>query len=445
MEQAMEIGRSEEPGNEQSGSAPPPDELVGFEALDWERFYQNYRKPGYVTGYEIGHKLGGGVFGVVYKARKESIGKAYAIKFLKVDDPSVKSQVLRELEQVSLFAQVDHPNLVSIEDKGVIDGIPFIVMGYAGEDTLKDRLEDGALSEEEALRVFVQICRGVQALHDRSLIHFDLKPANVFLKGDIARVGDYGLSKLISTSRMSLSFGRGTPYYMAPEMLERRGDHRSDIYSLGVILFECLSGQVPFQGDSEWEVLRGHENEPVRYPDSIAPQYQRLLAGMLEKDPDQRIQSLDEVLQMLRAPGRMGESIVLEYGASAKGGRSRATAPRADRAEPSVPVEARSDPNAHADAPRRQRGPSAESLLAEAEVEAFAPTGIFGSLIRALVIALLLPVRVLGIGVGRALSMFWRVPMALLAFLGQATLFMLGALLIFVLFWMFFSAAPSGF
>ena len=213
-------------------SLPSPDS----EPLHWESFYQNYRKPGYIAGYEIVHKLGGGVFGVVFKARKESIGKAYAIKFLKIDDPSVKAQVLHELDQVSLFAQVDHPNLVSIEDKGVVDGIPYIIMGYAGEETLKSRLEEARLSEDDALRVFVQIARGVQALHDHSLIHFDLKPANVFLRGDIARVGDYGLSKLVCESRMSLSFGRGTPYYMAPEMLQRRGDHRSDIYSLGVIL-----------------------------------------------------------------------------------------------------------------------------------------------------------------------------------------------------------------
>ncbi|MFY7950110.1 MAG: serine/threonine protein kinase, partial [Gemmatimonas sp.] len=210
--------------------------------VDWEAFYRSYRKPGYLPGFEIVNKLGGGMFGLVFKARKESIGKDYAIKFLKVDDDTVRDAVMREIDNVSFFAQIDHPNLVSIEDKGTVDGIPYLVMSYAGEDTLQKRLASGGMTREQALDVFVQAARGVQALHDHSLVHFDLKPANIFLKGDVARVGDYGLSKLVTASRNSLSFGRGTPYYMAPEMLQRRGDARSDIYSLGILLYECLYG-----------------------------------------------------------------------------------------------------------------------------------------------------------------------------------------------------------
>ena len=96
--------------------------------IDWESFYRNYKKPGYIQGFEIVNKLGGGAFGLVFKARKESIGKDYAIKFLKIDDESVRDAVARELETVRFFAQIDHPNLVSIEDKGTIDGIPYLVM-----------------------------------------------------------------------------------------------------------------------------------------------------------------------------------------------------------------------------------------------------------------------------------------------------------------------------
>ena len=282
------------------------------EAPDWEAFYANYRKPGYIHGFEIGPKLGGGMFGVVFKARKESIGKSYAIKFLRVEDPGVRDQVLREIDTVSLFAQVDHPNLVSIEDKGVVDGIPYIVMGYAGEETLKDRFESGPLAEDEALQLFVQIARGVSALHEHSLVHFDLKPANVFLKGDIARVGDYGLSKLITETAMSLSTGRGTPYYMAPEMLRRKGDHRSDIYSLGIMLFEALAGDVPFKGDSEWEVLKGHEEKPVVFPERIPQRYRALIQKALAKDPEARFDSVADMLHALRAPASLGESIVFD-------------------------------------------------------------------------------------------------------------------------------------
>jgi hypothetical protein len=268
--------------------------------IDWEAFYADYRKPDFIPGFEILQKLGAGAFGLVFKARKHSIGKDYAIKFLKVDDATVRDAVLHELDTVRLFAQIDHPNLVSIEDMGHVNGIPFIVMGYAGEETLALRQKAGQLPRDEALRIFLQVCRGVQALHERMLVHFDLKPANVYLKGDTARVGDYGLSKLVTASRRSLSFGRGTTYYMAPEVLRRRGDHRSDIYSLGVMLYESLVGDLPFRGDSEWEVLKKHESEAPAYPAGLAPGDRAALEACLQKDPDHRAQSIDEVVDRLQ-------------------------------------------------------------------------------------------------------------------------------------------------
>lgn len=279
--------------------------------VQWEAFYANYRKPGYVPGFEIVHKLGGGMFGLVFKARKESIGKDYAIKFLKVDDESVRDAVLRELESVRWFAQIDHPNLVSIEDKGEVDGIPFLVMSYAGQETLQKRIQQGSMSRDEALRIFAQAARGVQALHERSLVHFDLKPANIFLKGDVARVGDFGLSKLVTESRNSLSFGRGTPYYMAPEMLQRKGDARSDLYSLGVILYECLCGEVPFRGDSEWEVLRKHEVEAPKFPAAMRADDVRILKRCLQKKPEDRYPSVADLLRELQAPVALGDSLLL--------------------------------------------------------------------------------------------------------------------------------------
>lgn len=272
--------------------------------IDWEAFYANYRKPDFIAGYEILHKLGAGAFGLVFKARKHSIGKDYAIKFLKVDDASVRDAVLHELDTVRLFAQIDHPNLVSIEDMGHASGIPYIVMGYAGDDTLARRLQDGKLARPEALRILLQVCRGVQALHERMLVHFDLKPANVYLKDSTARVGDYGLSKLVTASRRSLSFGRGTTYYMAPEVLQRQGDHRSDVYSLGVMLYECLVGHVPFLGDSEWEILKKHETEAPVYPADLAPADRDIIDACLRKDPEQRVQSVVEVMAALQGtPG----------------------------------------------------------------------------------------------------------------------------------------------
>jgi len=100
----------------------PDSSAASARGADWEAFYRDYRKPGYVAGFEITSKLGGGMFGLVFRARKQSIGKDYAIKFLQVDDTEVRRAVLAELEQVQYFAQIDHPNLVSIEDRGEVDG-----------------------------------------------------------------------------------------------------------------------------------------------------------------------------------------------------------------------------------------------------------------------------------------------------------------------------------
>lgn len=366
--------------------------------IDWEAFYRSYRKPGYISGFEIVNKLGGGVFGLVYKARKESIGKDYAIKFLKVDDEVVRDAVLRELEGVRYFAQIDHPNLVSIEDKGEVDGIPFIIMSYAGDETLRSRLDAGGVSREMALRYFLQAARGVQALHDRSLVHFDLKPANIFLKGDIARVGDYGLSKLVSESRNSLSFGRGTPYYMAPEVLHRRGDHRSDIYSLGVILYECLVGDVPFKGDSEWEVLKKHETAVPVFPADITNTERRVLERCLAKRPEDRFATVRDLLREFDAPAALGESIDL-----------RVLRGRPDVATDVPDVVAAPRPLGAFETPA--------PAVPAAEIDAGALGGLVHGVFRLFelgIYLLLLPIRLASVVFGRGLGALLRLPFRIL-------------------------------
>src|SRR6185436_6312557 len=236
--------------------------------MDWEAFYARFREPDFIRGYEIQNRLGGGAFGEVYKARKHSIGKSYAIKFLKIDDDAQREAVERELDQVRHFAALDHPNLVTIEDLGTAMGVPYLIMGYAGEDTLARLLKRERLSEDRALVYFVQASRGVLALHDLRLVHFDLKPSNVFIKGEVARVGDYGLSKMMTDGRLTLSFGRGTPQYMAPEMLKNRADHRADLYSLGVILYESLTGKLPFESALPGTIaVREDDRSPMFPPD----------------------------------------------------------------------------------------------------------------------------------------------------------------------------------
>ena len=297
--------------------------------MDWEEFYNNFRRPDFIPGYEIQNRLGGGAFGDVYKARKHSIGKAYAIKFLKVEGDSQREAVERELAQVRHFASIDHPNLVTIEDMGTAMGVPFLIMGYAGEDTLARRLEKGPLGRDQALSNFVQVCRGVLALHDRRLVHFDLKPSNVFLKGEVARVGDYGLSKLLSDGRMTLSFGRGTPQYMAPEMLRSRADHRADLYSLGVILYEALTGALPFKSQEPGGLVLREEDQPPDFPSSFPARLRPLVARCLRLMPEDRHPGVGALLEELGQTARQGDSVVFDWSASPAASEAAPPAPPA--------------------------------------------------------------------------------------------------------------------
>ena len=401
--------------------------------VDWEAFYRSYRKPGYVPGFEIVTKLGGGMFGLVFKARKESIGKDYAIKFLKVDDDTVRDAVVREIDNVGFFAQIDHPNLVSIEDKGSVDGIPFLVMSYAGDETLQTRLQNGGIGRDEAMRIFVETARGVQALHEHSLVHFDLKPANIFLKGDVARVGDYGLSKLVSVSRNSLSFGRGTPYYMAPELLQRRGDARSDQYSLGIILFECLYGDVPFRGDSEWEVLKKHEVAMPQFPPHADPNDRMVIQRCLAKRPEDRFASVAELLRALQAPVSLGESLRLMPSHPTGESSAPCVGPLAGRvlAEPSPRLAHTVSPSSPPPLPRDP----AESPYGMPRSQD-RPRGLLAFLVRGVfavfelaIWAVLVPVRAVSVVFGRGILWALKLPFRILGLTAQ----LIGLLLVFAL------------
>ena len=267
--------------------------------MDLERFYSALREPDFIPGYEIGHRLGGGTFGEVYKARKLSIGKPYAIKFLRLQDDAQRAVVERELAAVRLFAAIDHPNLVSIEDAGEVCGVPYILMGYAGEQTLARQLRQGRVEPAFALSCWLQACRGVQALHERRLMHLDVKPSNIFLNGELARVGDSGLARLQGAATSTLSFGRGTPHYMAPEILANRADRRADIYSLGVVLYELFSGELPYMPVQGIGYVLRIDDRPPPFPRAFPPHLRALVEGCLRLDPADRYGSLEELLAEL--------------------------------------------------------------------------------------------------------------------------------------------------
>lgn len=310
--------------------------------MDWEAFYNRFREPDFVPGYEIQNRLGGGAFGEVYKARKHSIGKSYAIKFLKIDDEAQRDAIEHELEQVRHFAGIDHPNLVTIEDMGSVQGVPYLIMGFAGEDTLARRLRQGPLERERAVSYFVQACRGVVALHDRRLVHFDLKPSNVFLKGDAARVGDYGLSKMMADGRTTLSFGRGTPQYMAPEMLRNRADHRADVYSLGVILYECFARRLPFEAHVPGAIALREDDQPPAFPAEFPAGLRHVVERCLRLRPEDRYPDVTALLADMGQTARHGDSVRADAYAIARETPERRASPVAPSRDASRTSEARS-------------------------------------------------------------------------------------------------------
>jgi serine/threonine protein kinase len=329
------------PSPESPAAGLAPQATDSNTSIDWERFYARFREPGFIAGFEIENRLGSGAFGEVYRARRTSIGKPYAIKFLKVDGDLDRAVIEREIGQARLFAALDHPNLVTVEDVGTVDGVPYLVMGYAGEDTLARRLKRGPLDVPTALALFTQICRGVLALHDRKLVHFDLKPGNVFLKGDTVRVGDYGLAKLVADGRQTLSLGRGTPLYVAPEVLMGRADQRADIYSLGIVLYECLVGRPPFSPESGLGAILRRDDSPVPYPLDFPRALLPIVERCLARDPDQRYSSVADLLADLGQAGRRGDSFVLPNRllASPLSGPSAPGSESASAAHPSDVVE----------------------------------------------------------------------------------------------------------
>jgi YVTN family beta-propeller protein len=224
-----------------------------------------------LAGYQITSLLGRGGMGVVYLAEQLGPRRQVALKLLL--DPATASQAFRErfLRESELAAAIDHPNVLPVYDAGETDGVLWIAMRHVDGIDLAARLaRDGPLAPEEALAIAGQVAGALDAAHARGLVHRDVKPANILLAMEDdavthAYLADFGLTKRIGAARGLTASGQvlGTIDYVAPEQIEGGPiDGRADQYSLGCVLFECVTGTVPFRGDSELAVLWAHVNDP---------------------------------------------------------------------------------------------------------------------------------------------------------------------------------------
>ena len=250
-----------------------------------------------LDGYTIKRGIGRGGFGEVYYATSDA-GKEVALKL-------VRRNLDIELRGVTQCLNLKHANLLALYDiRRDDEGDTWIVMEYVSGESLEDAIaaHPQGLPVEQALAWMHGLCAGVEYLHDRGIVHRDLKPGNVFSDEGVVKIGDYGLSKFISASRRSgQTESVGTVHYMAPEVANGRYGKEIDIYALGVMLYEVLTGQVPFDGESVGEVLMKHLTAQPDLSRLLEP-YRSVVARALEKDPARRIASAGELLAGLPRP-----------------------------------------------------------------------------------------------------------------------------------------------
>jgi serine/threonine protein kinase len=248
-----------------------------------------------LDGYTIKRAIHRGGFGEVYYALSDA-GKEVALKLL-------HNNLEVELRGVSQCLNLKHPNLVTIFDmKQDSEKEHWIVMEFVGGKGLYEVMQEHpkGMPLKDVLFWLSGITAGLSFLHDRGIVHRDLKPANIFADADIVKIGDVGLSKYISESRRSAQTQSvGTVYYMAPEVARGRYGREVDVYSTGVILYEMITGRVPFEGETTAEILMKHLTAE---PDlSVLPEHLRpVLAAALDKDPDRRISEIEELERRFR-------------------------------------------------------------------------------------------------------------------------------------------------
>lgn len=258
-----------------------------------------------IGGYTITALLGKGGMGLVYRARQESIGRDVALKILREGFESSSGDVEeRFYREVQIIASTQHPNILPVHDYGAYEGKPYIVMSLIEGGTLRDRIKaaPNGMSLPEIVSMVRQIANALDAAHQYGVIHRDMKPDNVLLdKAGNAYIADFGLATSSDSKRLTGSGGvLGTPHYMAPEWAEADEiTHSVDVYALGVMVYEMLTGVVPFDGHNAMAVLMGHVSQSV--PD-VMDKRPDLPYGMrdvvyysLAKSPEERFASAGDV------------------------------------------------------------------------------------------------------------------------------------------------------
>ncbi len=283
-----------------------------------------------VGPYKIVEKLGQGGMATVYKAYHEALDRHVAIKVLHAAFKDDEAFLRRFTREARVVAKLEHTHIVPVYDFAEHDGYPYLVMRFVEGETLKDRMSQGALTRTEILRIATAMAQALDYAHQNGVLHRDIKPSNILLtKGGGVFIADYGLARITQAgeSTMSQDMIMGTPQYISPEQAKgvKEIDGRTDIYSFAIILYEMLTGQVPFQSDTSYAIIHAQIFDPPPRPslinDKINPAVEAALLKGLSKEPDDRYATAGDMVQALQqaavemptdiAPA--GQSPLLDY------------------------------------------------------------------------------------------------------------------------------------
>ncbi len=259
--------------------------------------------------FRIVERIGAGGMATVFKAYQPTLDRYVAVKVLPAYHARDPVFVKRFVQEARSVAKLQHANIVPIHDYGEQNNITFIVMEYVDGGTLKDRLKLRPVTVPEAVDFVIQAAEGLGCAHSHGIVHRDVKPANMLLRKDgHLLLSDFGIAKILegTTNLTRAGTGIGTPQYMSPEQGTGQSvDRRSDIYSLGIVLFHALTGRVPFTADSPISITVKHLNEPLplepMHLKSVPQQIEQVVVKMTAKAPADRYQTTDALIEALTA------------------------------------------------------------------------------------------------------------------------------------------------
>jgi len=257
--------------------------------------------------YHISERLGEGGMALVYKAFDTRLERDVALKVIRTDRVTDELFLKRFEREARALAQLSHPNIVHINDYGEQDGVPYLVMDYLPGGTLKDLIQ-GPMEYRQAARLLLPVARALGYAHSKKILHRDVKPGNILItESGEPMLTDFGIARILESEETvdltSTGMGVGTPSYMAPEQTGRSFDHRVDVYALGVVFYEMLTGRTPYRADTPLATLMMHASDPLPDPKKFAAnlpqQAVRVLVKALQKKPDDRYQSMTEFANAL--------------------------------------------------------------------------------------------------------------------------------------------------